>query len=216
MIRFFRRLSNRHREVAVLLVTPPPLHEQDWEAFLMVRVWLVGLDGWLIDKMVCVCVCVWLGRADQDRRPTDRPTARPTKTINPSIHSSTHPHPIPPTQAKSGAPGDRLHAVSHAYGEAALEVGKAEKVPCVDMYAALDGPRGPDAYRPCLSDGLHLSLEGNRRAFEAIATAIRNNYPWLSPVSLETQGPDWAELKSDYAAIPLYSSKSSIISLDRL
>lgn len=40
MVHFFRRLSNRHREVAVLLVTPPPLHEQDWEAFLMVRAWL--------------------------------------------------------------------------------------------------------------------------------------------------------------------------------
>ena len=36
-VRFFRRLSNRHREVAILLITPPPLHEGDWEAFLQVR-----------------------------------------------------------------------------------------------------------------------------------------------------------------------------------
>lgn len=39
MVRFFRRLSHRHREVAVLLVTPPPLHEQAWEAFLQVGMW---------------------------------------------------------------------------------------------------------------------------------------------------------------------------------
>lgn len=37
MVRFFRRLSNRHREVAVLLITPPPLHDQDWEAAVKVR-----------------------------------------------------------------------------------------------------------------------------------------------------------------------------------
>lgn len=41
-VRFFRRLSNRHREVALLLITPPPLHEADWEAFLQ----------------VCKCTCV--------------------------------------------------------------------------------------------------------------------------------------------------------------
>lgn len=111
---------------------------------------------------------------------------------------------------------DRMHEVSRAYGEAALEVGKAEKCPVVDMYAALEGPRGPEAYRRYLSDGLHLSLEGNRRAFEAVAAAVRNNYPWLDPVSLEAQGPDWSELRSEYGAIQLYSSKSSIISLDRL
>lgn len=122
-------------------------------------------------------------------------------------------------QAKGGpsAELDRLHEVSRAYGEAVLELGKAIKVPVVDMYTALEGPGGPDAYRQYLSDGLHLSLEGNRRAFEAVATAIRNNYPWLDPVSLEAQGPDWSELRSDYGPpIPLYSSKSSIISLDRL
>lgn len=107
--------------------------------------------------------------------------------------------------------------MSRLYGEAALEVGQAEKCPCLDMYAALEGPQGPDAYRRFLSDGLHLSTEGNRRAFEAIAAAVRNNYPWLDPVSLEAQGPDWSELKAEYGAtIQLYSSKSSIISLDRL
>lgn len=48
MVRFFRRLSNRHREVAVLLVTPPPLHERDWESFLQ-----VGPCG-------CVYVCMYV------------------------------------------------------------------------------------------------------------------------------------------------------------
>ncbi len=134
--------------------------------------------------------------------------------MNQLMNTSTNP--TKRHQAKSGTTGDRLHEVSRAYGEAVLEVGKAEKVPVVDMYTAMEGPGGPGAFRKYLSDGLHLSVEGNRRAFEAIAAAIRNNYPWLDPVSLEAQGPDWAELKSEYGAIPLYSSKSSIISLDRL
>lgn len=49
MVRFFRRLRYRQREVALLLVTPPPLHEQDWEAFLMVR------------PCVRACVCMKVG-----------------------------------------------------------------------------------------------------------------------------------------------------------
>ncbi|GAB5032404.1 sgnh hydrolase [Nannochloropsis oceanica] len=34
MVRFFRRLGRRDRKVAVLLITPPPLHEADWLASL--------------------------------------------------------------------------------------------------------------------------------------------------------------------------------------
>ncbi len=159
MVRFFRRLGRRDRQVAVLLITPPPLHEGDWAAFLK------------------------------------------SKPENPPL--------------------DRFFDRSKAYGNAVLEVGKAIKCPVVDMHAALEGGKGPDAYQKYLSDGLHLNWAGNKKAFEAIRDAIILHFPWLDPINLEMQGPAWDTLRSRYldefdggvddAPIPLYQSKSSVV-----
>lgn len=76
----------------------------------------------------------------------------------------------------------RANDVARSYGEKVKSVGKSHNCSVLDVWDALEGAKSSDIYGKYLSDGLHLSEEGNRKVYEGLITLIRTDYPHLAPM----------------------------------
>lgn len=99
-----------------------------------------------------------------------------------------------------GRPLDRKNEVTRLYARASKGVAREMQVPVVDLWRRLGG-RNPEAVAPNLGDGLHLSAQGSILVYEAVLTAIEENYPDLAPSQLPMQAPEHFELTSQTESI---------------
>lgn len=77
---------------------------------------------------------------------------------------------------------DRSNKSSKSYGQSLIEnVGKELKLPVLDVFDLLKGNDGVSSYQNYLSDGLHLTEEGNTMIFEGLMNLIKENFPHLMP-----------------------------------
>ena len=87
---------------------------------------------------------------------------------------------------------DRALARTGYYATACKSASDDMGVPCVDLFNGLMGSPGWE--EDFLADGLHLSANGNQRAFELIEAAITQHFPNLVPAEAPMDMPDFKEM----------------------
>lgn len=80
---------------------------------------------------------------------------------------------------------------TNAYATGCEEVGKAMKVPVVNIWEAMTEQKG---WESMLSDGLHLNASGNEFLFKKLSRVIAGSYPHLLPAALPLDAPLWAQI----------------------
>ncbi|KAL3919939.1 MAG: hypothetical protein SGILL_003500, partial [Bacillariaceae sp.] len=75
---------------------------------------------------------------------------------------------------------DRTPENTIEYVNAAKTVAKELECPCLDTWELLDG-NDIEKYKDFLSDGLHLSENGNRKVHEGLMALLEKEFPHLAP-----------------------------------
>ncbi|KAJ2080007.1 isoamyl acetate-hydrolyzing esterase [Coemansia sp. RSA 988] len=93
-----------------------------------------------------------------------------------------------------GKPVDRRKETSEPYAEAVREAARELRVPCVDLWTAMEAkikarqnqgtPSEFEGYEDYLWDGLHLNDNGNNLLFKLLMETITANFPELIPDSM--------------------------------
>ncbi|ORY27680.1 hypothetical protein BCR39DRAFT_469152 [Naematelia encephala] len=98
--------------------------------------------------------------------------------------------------------------VSKQYSDACKEVAGEEDLPLADVYAAITGAAGgssEELLAPYLSDGLHLTDQGNKIAFDTVRNTIASTYPELDPLNMATRMPAFNATPNGY---PVYTPQA--------
>jgi len=94
----------------------------------------------------------------------------------------------------------RHNEVARSYGQRVKQVGEKYGCSVLDVWETLQGDTSPDVFGKYLSDGLHLSEEGNRKVYEGLMHLISSKYPTLAPMpegsteGIPLEGKPWDEL----------------------
>mmetsp|Transcript_9975 Transcript_9975/g.25806 ORF Transcript_9975/g.25806 Transcript_9975/m.25806 type:complete len:295 (-) Transcript_9975:106-990(-) len=75
---------------------------------------------------------------------------------------------------------ERTHENAGAYARAVVELAEELHLPCVDLWQGMQSAAPGEGWHAYLSDGLHLSAEGNAKVAELILEKIENFYPMLA------------------------------------
>mmetsp|Transcript_22473 Transcript_22473/g.64613 ORF Transcript_22473/g.64613 Transcript_22473/m.64613 type:complete len:250 (-) Transcript_22473:457-1206(-) len=78
---------------------------------------------------------------------------------------------------------DRTNEASRQYGLAMQSVGKELECETLDTWTLLGGDA--PGYERYLTDGLHLSEEGNKAIYEGLMALVENKFPNLAPMTEE-------------------------------
>jgi len=89
----------------------------------------------------------------------------------------------------------RTEAHSAQYTARCVEVANSLQVPCIDLGSLMRAAR--DDWWEYLSDGLHLTSEGNTFVFSAIKQCIEKFYPQLSADALPLHYPHFADIDNN-------------------
>ena len=73
------------------------------------------------------------------------------------------------------------------YGDKVKDVAREHKCSVLDVWETLEGNTSPDHFGKYLSDGLHLSEDGNRKLHEGLMELIRKEHPELAPMDERTK-----------------------------
>ena len=92
-----------------------------------------------------------------------------------------------------GGKGGGMRELERArlYAHAACEVAGRLKCESIDLFGHLIAR---DDWRDCLSDGLHLSANGNQVLFDAVTAAIGSVAPHLNPDLAPPHFPFWSDV----------------------
>eukprot|EP00389_Voromonas_pontica_P014026 GDKH01021703.1.p1 GENE.GDKH01021703.1~~GDKH01021703.1.p1 ORF type:complete len:255 (+),score=42.35 GDKH01021703.1:114-878(+) len=85
------------------------------------------------------------------------------------------------------------------YAERCKSVAERLGLPVVDLCSELQQTTVDGGWKSLLSDGLHLSEEGQRVVFEAVSTAIVRHHPELDPDRMAWDVPTWREFEKKWA-----------------
>ncbi|KAI0702340.1 SGNH hydrolase-type esterase domain-containing protein [Cytidiella melzeri] len=110
---------------------------------------------------------------------------------------------------------DRTVERTKTYADAAIEVGKKEGVPALNLFGLFWDAAGGEEKNldKFLSDGLHLTAEGYKLVYDALMECISKEYPELRPDKVGTAYPDWKRVNTaNYMSLlkePLVSKSSA-------
>jgi lysophospholipase L1-like esterase len=76
----------------------------------------------------------------------------------------------------------RSNENSKQYGKRILMIGKELDCSVVNTYDLLGGDDGEEYYGKYLTDGLHLTEEGNRIVYDGMMDVLKRNYDHLLPI----------------------------------
>uniref|UniRef100_A0A7S4IHU9 SGNH hydrolase-type esterase domain-containing protein n=1 Tax=Vannella robusta TaxID=1487602 RepID=A0A7S4IHU9_9EUKA len=86
---------------------------------------------------------------------------------------------------------DRNNDTTKLYAEAAKEVGVLDQCPVIDLYN--DMQNASKNYCSFLSDGLHLSSEGNDFLYKSLRSTIKKSFPELQPKNITKDFLEWRD-----------------------
>lgn len=88
----------------------------------------------------------------------------------------------------------RTNEASRSYGERVIGIGRDLSLPVLDVFRLLKGDQGEDAFSPYLTDGVHLTEEGQELIHSGLMSLVANELPHLIPAP----GKDYNEDATSY------------------
>ncbi|KAJ1887118.1 isoamyl acetate-hydrolyzing esterase [Coemansia sp. IMI 209127] len=99
------------------------------------------------------------------------------------------PEPFALSQAAKGMPVDRSSEVTRQYADVVRDLAREHKVPCVDLWPAMESSPGDFVW-----DGLHLNAKGNDLLFRLLMQTVRDSFPELDPEAIPFVVPHHEQL----------------------